>query len=272
MKIQPFAGGSHPILFSAKRAVLCVLTIFCFGQIAFSQVKIISADSLSWKRAGDSLIINYQLPDVAKGTHIVVSILVLDSTTGRKIHPVSMQGDVGKDIPGGKEKKLIWNYAKDNFTWHSNVNIIIEAYSFSSVAGGPGFALLSIPVPGLGNYFVSNAKFNPGFLFTIASYGFVGYGLYQKAQSDKNYSLYHGNTLSQSEMDNYYTTANQQYHNYEKYVPVGAAIWGVDIIYVALKGLANSSLKKKVNSLTGNMNFQLNAGGGNKYLCIGYKF
>ncbi|MBN2777870.1 MAG: hypothetical protein JXR36_09515 [Bacteroidales bacterium] len=127
----------------------------------------------------------------------------------------------------------------------------VEKIVFKSFKGygGSGYTLLSLIVPGVGDYFVNGGKGSmlgvnsPPIFTTIATLGMVGSGIYCKSLSNSNYDLYHEAT-KQSDIDKYFDLANN--FNKASYILIGtgAVLWLWDVIWTAKTGSENRKASK----------------------------
>lgn len=142
-------------------------------------------------------------------------------------------------------------------------------------SGGPVFALLSLVIPGTGDYFVNNGKGSmighkaPPLVTTFTSLSFIGLGYYLKSESNKNYDLYHQST-QQDEIDKYYSQANNQNKSSYALYAIGGIIWAADILWVLSKGAQNKKTEKKTRIELKISAIEIN--GGNYYGGVVIKF
>jgi len=129
-----------------------------------------------------------------------------------------------------------------NYTDFSN-NKIIKYKSF----GGPSSALLSLILPGLGDYLVTGGE--KGFLkspfgTTLTVYGLVGIGIGFQYLSNQNYNKYM-NAVDQAKIDKYYNIANEFHHCAMITGGTGVLIWALDVLWVTKKGINNKKASKE---------------------------
>jgi len=155
-------------------------------------------------------------------------------------YPQTTTGDIGPGIKGGKKKRIIWDIFED-VDEVGRIKAIVNISSITEEPGGAAYALLSVPVPGLGDIFVTNtrtAAIKP-YYKTILAYGLVGYGMFQRFQSDKYYDDYN-TSPDRDDFDNLYNKANSANHQFYIFTGLGAAVWFSDVVWVAAKGISNS--------------------------------
>lgn len=234
---------------------------FVFGMIAL--VIIIPDQLLSQSKAkiehvdffpdGNTLIITYDIVKYKAGETFKVWLNVY-SEKGNKIIPDALKGDVGSNIPGGPNKRILWDMEADNAFLDEDIAVVVlaesEMYSakgksttgeqpvgqkqFSqkkgiSVGGAIG---LSLALPGLGRRIAT--KKGAGFLWGIGGYACVGGAYLMNNSAYNSYEDYKKASTAQERDDLYKKAKNQDI--YSK-VLVGAAvtIWVVDLIVTGVK-------------------------------------
>ena len=123
---------------------------------------------------------------------------------------------------------------------------------------GPGWALVSAVLPGVGNMFVQKnaaGKAVPRVglrpLVTVGFYGLLVFGFQQRDLSKAPYALYKEQKNS-TEGQPYYDEANKYYHRYYLATRAAAAIWLTDVTLTLIRGIKNTqhkAVKKKAVSL-----------------------
>jgi hypothetical protein len=101
---------------------LFVLLLFLSGhslaQIEISKPRVEVVD--------DKMIISYEIDGNSSEDTIHISLNITDSL-GRKIEPKALEGDVGKNIATGSDKKIIWDLKIDSFYVNMKIYIGIVA-------------------------------------------------------------------------------------------------------------------------------------------------
>ena len=196
----------------------------------FSQSKA-EIHNVDFQLKNDSLFITYDLVKTAKDQRFLISIEV-SIASGKIIKPISLSGDVGQGVRGGKGKTIIWDIKKDNV--YINEGIIVE------VIGGPmlppkekvtqetrfvhrGIAvLLSAVVPGLG--ITKLTKGGPYWIMAIGFYGAVaGSYLYYSSAKD-NYQKYL-DSRDEDQRNSLYSSSSSQNTISEVLMYTAGAVW-----------------------------------------------
>ncbi len=225
--------------------VLCML----FSQKGFSQEsKAYIDDNVNFFLMEDGRIrFTYDLVKASSQEFFEVLLEFEIIETGQLLTPKTVEGDIGVNIQGGKGKEIYWDFWVDNPegivaegvddpTFQPRLTII----NVDRVYAGPGSAVKSVFVPGLGDFAVKNHKdmiFKP-YLKPILAYGLVGVGVMQMINANNTYDDYlasHNPDEFQSLYDKTLTSATTS----AVMIGAGAAIWLSDIIWVAIVGGKN---------------------------------
>lgn len=78
------------------------------------------------------VIIEYELPQMLPTDSLY---LELETASGRVIRPVSVNGDVGKDIKPGKRKLIAWDVVRDNVRIDEDVKVLLRVAQVVTVTG-----------------------------------------------------------------------------------------------------------------------------------------
>ncbi|MGC9342833.1 MAG: hypothetical protein ACP5E3_09040 [Bacteroidales bacterium] len=178
--------------------------------------------------------------------------------------PYALKGDIGDSISPGTNKMIEWDISKDLPALDSEIrpNVIVDGkQSLGFNGAGPEFALASLLIPGLGDYFVadvSDMKFKP-YLRTASVYGLITLGVLAKNNRTKDPDkVVPYNTTSQSRFrddpdlikDRVYEVGKTNYWLFpadsEFFLGAAAVIWIGDIIWVAARGNVNKKLRNSL--------------------------
>jgi hypothetical protein len=217
---------------------------FVFIFVAFHLIGCLAQETLSVTKPlleiqGGNLVIKYDILNSKPGEKYSISLDVTDSR-GSVINAKSFSGDIGDNIDGGKNKRIIWRFADDNVKDEVNiyVKIIIKRYVKGRSAEGTagpaflgtrgGLVLQSIALPGLG---LSKIKNKPYWIMGVAGYGLIGSSIVFRMASNTNYDNFE-NTNDPEEESTYYTKYKNQ-KSISTACAIGAAtIWVADLILV----------------------------------------
>ena len=217
--------------------------LFLQGYKTYSQeskARIKNVDYEAVEMEGTKIVVHYDIVNASPIERFEIELAFVDDED-YYYYPKATTGDVGVDIKGGKGKRIIWDIFQD-VDEIGRIKAIVNISSIKEVPGGPVYALLSVPVPGLGKVFVSNTKNSviKPYYTTIAAYGLVGYGIYQKTRATRYYDDYLASSNTE-EFNDLYDKANSANHQFYVFTAVGAALWISDIITVTVKGFSNKN-------------------------------
>lgn len=205
--------------------------------------------------------------------------------------PALLTGDIGSNISNEPDRKIEWDITNDVQLLGSNITPVLFIDGTSkqySNTGGPRNALLSILLPGLGDYFVADRRmmtFKP-YMRTISSLGFIALGVWAGDQryhaegeydtfvkltrvpNEQGYGYHYEETLYEK-----YVEGDLQYQFFkgdkEVFIAMGVAIWAADILWVLAKGSNNV---KFIKATSKGSNFNLGYVPGGAALQYSYTF
>ena len=102
-----------------------LLIIFLLPDSLFSQVSI-TVTKPRLEVSDENLIIQYDILNSKSSDFFIVWIEVTDAA-GNKIKALSVNGDVGKDIKGGKNKRITWNFGNDSIYIDEDLFVEVKA-------------------------------------------------------------------------------------------------------------------------------------------------
>ena len=192
----------------------------------------------------EKIMITYDLVQASSQETFNLSIECV-TENNEIIIPATVEGDVGENVKYGKGKKIYWDVFNDVEEITGEIWFRISIVSATRIYGGPGYAAYSLLVPGMGDYYVAsqaNMKIKP-YYRTIAAYGLVGYGLYERINSNNKYDEYKSSTNT-AEFDELYEKANNANHRSHIALGLGIAVWTYDVVWVLVKGTKNNKENK----------------------------
>ena len=217
--------------------------------------------------------INYDIAGSDSERLHEIDLYVIDNA-GDVVFPDSLAGDIGKNIPGGRDKKIIWDIYREYDVVYGSFDprIVLDGSGKYGVKGGPSNAFLSALVPGLGDYFVVDhrkMKIKP-YYKTACTYAFIGMGVAALAnrqhipdvmgepgwywepipQADGRriwVEVYRRDWIEEPGYTEYWLFR----YDAEFFLGVGLAVWIIDVIWVAREGVKNKKVKNEIfNNLT----------------------
>jgi hypothetical protein len=206
-------------------------------------------DNVDFTVENNVIEIRYDLVDCPSKTlyDIAVSFVGRDNRT---ILPRTIEGDL-KKISGGSKRQITWQYTSDvTDVLQAELKVVLtitRTYS-TQIKGGAGNVVFSMMLPGWGDHYVNRVDKTLPYMVNLLFLGAVGYGVYNKMESDKFYDNYHKAT-TQVVMNEEYNKANEANKLFMYCAAGAAAIWLTDVIRVIAKGSANARQQKRRNGL-----------------------
>ncbi len=226
--------------------LLVILFLFCVFSQSFAQDVQIETTNLAI--VDKKLEISYEFVS-SKKKHRFDVWVEITTVSGKKITARALAGDIGDNLAGGKDKKIIWDYNADGVVLDEEVNVKVKA-TVSTVVGAvnTGKVLVqSLALPGWGLSTIDPDK--PYWVLGVAGYATLGTSLYLRSSYKSNYDSYLNATDSQESLDFYNKSQSQKsLSGVFAYSAIG--IWSFGIIWTALKA------SKKNNSLSAGNNNQ----------------
>ena len=161
---------------------------------------------------------------------------------GTKIIPKSITTLTG--IYPGRDKFLIWDYKADEFQYDGDLSLTIEISGRQDIPPpprikhGPGNAMLSLLLPGWGDFYVNETDKTSPILISALYLG----SAYMAYSSFNNVNIKYDNYLKatqQSVMDENYNAATSSLSQSQMFTGIAAAILIYDVIHVIVKGNRN---------------------------------
>lgn len=224
--------------------MICLISEISYGQ----EKPTISNINFTVQKDG-ILNLSYDVRDIHPDDSIFV---YFRNIAGTIIKPITVFGNLGKNITAGKGKTISWNIIKDNFFIDDEYQAIIEvklgkrnSVIKPKLSGGASNALLSMIAPGIGNIFVQeNKKVGLRPLVALSFYGLLAYSFSLKKKADSQYALYNSQSNEQEAIP-YYNSANTNHQTYLMLSSAAVLIWAVDVISTFRKGAQNDKLRKQ---------------------------
>ncbi len=244
LQIMKCKSGIYFILFLS-----CSFTFSLSAQESKARIENVTFEAVEME--GTKVVVHYDILHASPIERFEIELAFVDDEDFY-YYPMTTTGDIGHGIKGGRDKRIIWDIFQD-VDDVGRIKAIVNISSITEEPGGAAYALLSVPVPGLGDVFVTNTKTTAikPYYKTILAYGLSGYGIFQKLQSNKFYDDYNTSN-DRDNFDNLYDKANSANHQFYIFTSVGAAVWFSDVVWVAIKGFSNTSKTGNSEALLGN--------------------
>ncbi len=256
MKTFPQPARTCPVVSDTGKARLLFLLLSIFGLLSFqlSAQRPVVAENIGIHVEGTTAMISYDLPARKHPADHLIQLSFIDEQNNLII-PGSLSGDVGAGIAPGPDRMIRWELTKDFRQLENLITPVIFVDGLSkqySNTGGARNALLSLLMPGLGDYFVADYRimtFKP-YLRTLSSLGLIALGIYagsQRYNAEGAYELFLKPDSWRYEGDDRffekYVEGDLQYYwfkgDQELFIALGAAVWLADVVWVFAKGSNN---------------------------------
>ena len=223
------------------KVVFILLSVLFFSSLCAQKIT-----NVDFKVVSNELKISYDLEHGQKNTLYDIKVLIeLEKRSGseikKTIKPRAISGDIYK-VKSGKNKIIKWDVLRDIEKLEGEISVMVSI-SKSHILNtdkkwGPEAALVSLVLPGRGNYLVNKTELSRFYgVYTFLAYSSsLALAWSAKSASNDDYDRYQ-NSTSQSEMNEAYKQANLS--NKIAYGLVGAAgvILATEFVYVFVKGI-----------------------------------
>lgn len=182
-----------------KFSILMISFLFMmligFFEVKAQEFKIVTKSA---EIIDNKVLVKYDFIIFNKDQSFNVWIEIKDSS-GKKLNIESVSGDTGTNIPGGKNKQIVWNFMDDKIIVDDEIGIEVKAElvfenkpdvvvkpkkTVSTVKA----LLFSAVVPGMGISMVKQKK--PYILLSAIPYGAATMSFIYNNQSQKNWLIY----------------------------------------------------------------------------------
>jgi hypothetical protein len=247
-----------------KSAIItfCLFLITFYTAVCQSNAKITDVDFLV---EGGNIVVKYCIREY-QPEEIFFIRLTFVTGDNKTIEPKTLAGDVGPGIKGG-DKLIVWDIGSDRLEITGSLKAVVTIVSSSFIKteqpadfpskprekqlGGPGYAFLSLILPGTGGYFVEKSKAR-AIIFNILGAIVLTSVITQSIEYSKN-----------PDNDQALTNRNQAAITY-------MAIMVSDVIWVTYKGFKNQKARTQGYGAYNRSGFTLNYTGNS--LMAGYRF
>jgi len=228
---------------------LFILLLFVISLSAFSQTKArISTPDLTYYN--DTLLIIFDINNCQSEEIFIIDPKVFTSD-GREVSASGFTGDLGDNIRCGRNKKIIWSLARDDYQVNGDIEVQIFAeeviinmspeekteviekpvdrvtttYSRGNIISS------SLVLPGLGQ---KKASRKAGHLFLgVLGYGSLATSGYYLMDYNKKYDQYLESSTAY-EIDRLFLESEEAYKMSKYFVYGAAGIWVVNLIWSAV--------------------------------------
>ena len=216
--------------------------IFLFISIffIFNKTKAQNIDNVSFEILDSNIVIKFDLVNCPLNNVYNLNVF-FTKNDGVKIIPKNITSLT--NVQPKKNINLIWDYKLDQFIpfGENIISITIEESKFTGprrIKHGPSNAMLSLLLPGLGDFYVNKTDQVTPLLISALYLGsaYMSYSSYTNSNNSYNNYL---TSISQSEMDENFNAAIANSNQSQIYMGAAAAILLYDFIHVIVKGNKN---------------------------------
>lgn len=228
------------------RKILFILILFFVSKVTTAQ----TIDNVDFEVSNYSIKIKFDLINCPDNTIYNLNIY-FTKTDGTTIVPKTISSLNG--IYPGRDKILIWDFKSDKIEFTGDLSATVAIVSSEPipppppVKHGPGNAMLSLILPGWGDFYVNETDKTTPILISALYLG----SAYMAYSSFNNVNIKYDNYLKatqQSVMDENYNAATSSLSQSQMFTGIAAAILIYDVIHVIVKG--NRNIKN--NNFTSN--------------------
>jgi len=168
----------------------------------------------------------------------------------RLYRPLQTIPEQGSLMSSGTQHSMLWENAATLYKKGGTLTPVIITGNPADFRFGPGpeAALLSLVIPGLGDYVIGNTSeqtIQP-WMRTVGAFGLLALGLHASEERYRGEPIYwNDNRIWKSGEIHYRFFRNDA----ELLIGAGIAIWVADVIWVSIRGNKNRSLRKNLNTL-----------------------
>ncbi len=253
-----------------KKLTIAFICIFVVLTMVNAQNSSARVENVRTQMTGKSLVVRYDIISPSSESYHHIDLVVVDNK-GNAIYPDSVSGDFGPLIAVGKDKKIVWDIYREFDVVYGDFKprVIIDAGDHRKHARGPEYAALSLLLPGLGDYFVTDARqlrIKP-YYKTALTAGILGlswaayknrmdvpaviappgYYLSADAPPGEKYKYFPDGYLVEPASTEYWLF----HKDAEIILGIGIASWLFDVIWVARKGVVNNRIYNSVKGHVG---------------------
>jgi hypothetical protein len=209
-----------------------------------------------------ALVVDYDL----QGTEEVyyrVDFSVVDNK-GNAIRPDSVIGDLGSNVSAGEDLRITWEVYKEYDVIYGSFKPVLVLDKGMAHKRGPEYALLSLIVPGLGDYFVAepaNMVIKPwcktAFTASVLGLSYLakqkrvevpelwappGYYLSADAPPGEDVLYMPDGYMIEPAKTDYWLFP----YDSEIILGIGIASWMIDVLWVTKQGMINNRVRKTI--------------------------
>ena len=210
-----------------RRIFTLLFFLFTILPALFSQSVRLTRPALNFD--GSRLMISYDLTSNNQKDLFYVWVEI-EKDNGEAVPASRLNGEIGEYIKPGSRKNITWVPEADNVFLDEEIFVEVKAERYVPAFNKGSAMLRSAILPGLGQTAIYNGS--PWWLTGMAAYGAVAGGLIANISYVNTYDSYRTEADPVKRVD-LLTRAQQQKDMAAVLISSGAAIWAVNMIWVA---------------------------------------
>lgn len=247
------------------RQAFIVMILVLVYTLACGQKSKARIDNYRVESTEKQLIISFDLKSEEPGSLHQIDLVVINNI-GEVVYPDSLSGDIGPGISAGNQKQIIWSIYQEFDVIYGDFQpqLILDGNQKYGFKGGPEYLLLSLMVPGLGDYFVADHRsmtIKP-YYKTAFTFGMLGLAWAAKAGREQIPAVmappgWYRADLSEGTTnfvykDDWWVKVPEQTdywlfrYDAEVFLGIGLAAWITDVIWVARQGKRNNQIRSNL--------------------------
>jgi hypothetical protein len=223
--------------------LLALLTVFLAGPGCIAQSDFRVSDPQLELR-GKRILISYDILNSSDTDRFNIAIDIRDSA-GNLISAHTLEGDIGKSVPGGGNKEIYWDFQADRIEMNGDIYVNVSAEILppgAAVAAGSsggtassgfsrtGLVVQSLALPGLG---LSRIKQKPHWIKGVAGYGCIAGAVIMNRSAVSTYEEFQS-SQDVEDADALLQKAGRQDNLSEAFGYTALAIWVSDLVWTLL--------------------------------------
>ena len=161
-----------------------IIIFFSLVTSSFSQDVFITKPRLTFDE--NQLTIAYDIISENSSDNFYVWVEIINDS-GNPVKVKSLNGDIGRDIQAGYNKRITWNPAEDSVFLNEEIFVQVKAEKYVKSFDRRTMLVKSLLLPGWGQSKVSE---KPLWISSIAAYGLLAGGIVYQKRYQKSYSSY----------------------------------------------------------------------------------
>ena len=241
--------------------LLILICLFCANYAAAQSTFDVSEPRFELK--DNIVLIHFDILNSTPSDNFDISIDITDAD-GNRINARALNGDIGKNVPGGNNKVITWDLESDGIVMNAEIIVNIYAKIILPPSSPPvaterdrkatdefnraGLIIQSIALPGLG---LSRYTGKPHWIRGVAGYGCIAGSIVLNKMAVSSYDDFLAAETTE-DSDAFMTEATQQDNISEVMAYAAIGIWVTDLLWtmIGTRDLNKKSLYSETKGIT----------------------